>query len=272
MPFVRADGARHYYRLTGPAGAPVVIFAHALGLDHGMWDPQAAALEDRFQVLRYDLRGHGASDVVPGEYTIEGLARDALAIADAMDLDAFAFCGLSIGGMVAQWLAAHAPDRVGALVLANTTWRTADPAAMEARRRAVLEGGMASVTDAAVARFFSPAVLATRPAAADWARRTLLATDSHGYAGCCAAVRDLDHAALLSRISAPTLVIGGALDASMPWPAHGQVLAERIAGAQVVTLPAAHISNLEQPEAFTTGIRAFLDRRHPSFRIAPPSA
>ena len=259
MPFVTTtDGVRHYYRLTGAAGRPVVMLSHSLGLDHGMWDPQAADLEPHFQVLRYDLRGHGASDAPAGEYSIELLAKDALAIADAAGAPSFAFVGLSIGGMIGQWLGAHAPDRLTRLVLANTTLRMADPSLMETRRKTVLAEGMTAVTDAALRRFFSaPAVEADAPHVAS-ARRTLLTTDPAGYAGCCAAVRDLNQAALLGSIRTPTLVISGDLDESMPWEGHGRVLSTSISGAQAVRLPAAHISNLERPRSFTTALFDFL--------------
>ena len=258
MPFVTTDGVRHYYRLTGSAGRPFVMLSHSLGLDHGMWDPQEAELERHYRVLRYDLRGHGASDAPPGEYTIELLARDALAIADAAGATTFAFCGLSIGGMIGQWLGATAPERLTHLVLANTTARLADPSQMETRRQTVLAEGMPAVTDAALRRFFSaPSVDADAPHVAS-ARRTLLATDPVGYAGCCAAVRDLDHAALLDRIRTPTLVISGDRDESMPWEGHGRVLSAAIAGAQVVRLPAAHVSNLERPRSFTAALFDFL--------------
>ena len=259
MPFVTTpDGVRHYYRLTGAAGRPVVVLSHSLGLDHGMWDPQAADLEPHFQVLRYDLRGHGASDAPAGDYSIELLAKDALAIAGDAGATAFAFCGLSIGGMIGQWLGAHAPGRLTHLVLANTTPRMADPSLMETRRKTVLAEGMTAVTDAALRRFFSaPAVDANAPHVAS-ARRTLLATDPVGYAGCCAAVRDLDQAALLGSIRTPTLVISGDGDESMPWDGHGRVLSASIPGAQAVRLPAAHVSNLERPRSFTAALLDFL--------------
>lgn len=254
MPFVTTDGVRHYYRLTGAEGRPVVMLSHSLGLDHGMWDPQATELERHFRVLRYDLRGHGASDAPAGEYSIELLARDALAIADAAGAHTFAFCGLSIGGMIGQWLGAHAPERLTHLVLANTTSRMADPSQMETRRKTVLAEGMAAVTDAALRRFFSPpAVAADTPPVAS-SRRTLLATDPVGYAGCCAAVRDLNQTGLLDRIHVPTLIISGDLDESMPWDGHGRVLSGAIAGSQVVRLPAAHVSNLERPRSFTAAL------------------
>jgi 3-oxoadipate enol-lactonase/4-carboxymuconolactone decarboxylase len=223
-----------------------------------MWDPQAVDLERHFQVLRYDLRGHGASDAPAGDYSIEQLAGDALAIADALGVQTFAFCGLSIGGMIGQWLAANAAERLTHLVLANTTSRMVDPSAMEARRKTVLAEGMSPVTDPALRRFFTPAAVAADAAPVVWARRTLLATDPIGYAGCCAAVRDLDQASLLGRIRTPTLVISGDLDESMPWEGHGRVLTESIPGAQAVRLPAAHVSNLERPRSFSAALFDFL--------------
>ena len=128
MPIANLDGDRVYYRLEGAAGRPVVALSHSLGLDHTMWDPQMAALTARFRVLRYDLRGHGGSDATPGDYTVERLGRDALALLDRLGLDRVAWCGVSLGGMVGQWLAAHAGDRLSCLVLANTSPRIADSA------------------------------------------------------------------------------------------------------------------------------------------------
>ena len=258
MPFVTVDGLRHYYRLTGPSARPVLMMSHSLGLDHGMWDPQAADLERHVQVLRYDLRGHGGSDAPPGDYSIAGLARDALGIADALGLRTLAFCGLSIGGMIGQWIAAHQPERLTHLVLANTTPRMADPSLMETRRRTVLEHGMAAVTEPALGRFFSAAMVAAEAPQVTSARRVLLATDPVGYAGCCAAVRDLNHTELLGRIRTPTLVISGDLDESMPWDGHGRVLSSGIPGARFVRLNAAHISNLARPRSFTAAVVDFL--------------
>lgn len=258
MPFTDSDGCRHYWRLEGNDERPVLLLSHSLGLDHGMWDPQTADFAPHFRVLRYDIRGHGASDTTGGDYTIEQLARDVLAIADAAGARRFAFCGLSLGGMVGQWLAANAPDRVTHLVLANTSPRLTDPSHMEARRTAVLERGMPAIADVVMGRFFSPAVLARRPPAVDWARRTLLACNPAGYAGCCAAIRDMDQVGLLGRISAPALVISGDLDVAMPWDAHGDVLARAVPNAAALRLPAAHISNLERPRTFSTAVLEFL--------------
>jgi 3-oxoadipate enol-lactonase/4-carboxymuconolactone decarboxylase len=258
MSFVQTKSGNLYYRLEGAEGHPVVVLSHSLGLDHGMWDAQVEALAPHFRVLRFDTRGHGASSVVPGDYTIEQLARDVVALADALDLQTFAYCGLSLGGMIGMWLAVHAADRLTHVVLANTTARVSDPSAMEARRKAVLDGGMSAVADMVMSRFFTPTLLGRNPPPVASARRILLATPSAGYAGCCAAIRDMDQRSTLTDIKTPTLVISGGQDISMPWAEHGQLLASSIPGAAVVRLNTAHISNLEKPRQFSAALLRFL--------------
>jgi 3-oxoadipate enol-lactonase / 4-carboxymuconolactone decarboxylase len=258
MAFARLDDIRCYYRLEGVPGRPVVVLAHSLGCDHGMWEPQIAALTARLQVLRYDQRGHGASDAPRTDYTIEQLGRDALALLDRLGLDRVAWCGVSLGGMVGQWLGAHAGDRLSHLVLANTSPRIADPAAMEARRRTVLAEGMSAVVDAAMARFFAAPLLAGNGPCVAATRSAFLATDPAGYAGCCAALRDFDGTPLLPRIATPTLIVSGDADASMPWDGHGAVLAGAIRGAAAVRLATAHLANLGLPRTFTRAVLTFL--------------
>ncbi len=262
MPFIHVDdavdGVRLYYRLQGRDDRPVVVFAHSLGLDHGQWDGQTADLLPHFRVLRYDIRGHGASDAPAGDYTIERLGRDVLAMADALDIQEFAFCGLSLGGMIGQWLAATAPDRITRAVLANTSARWLDPGGMETRRRTALEGGMASVVDSVLQRCFSGATLAGNAPIVETIRRTLLATNPVGYAGCCAAIRDMDNTGLLARITKPVLIIGGDRDISTPWAGNGDVLQAMIPGAKTRQLPAAHLSNLERPRSFSQAALDFL--------------
>lgn len=257
MPLLQTGAIASYYRFDGHDDRPVLMLAHALGQDHGMWDPQAADLARHFRVLRYDLRGHGGSSVIAGDYSIAELGGDALALADALGIDTFAFCGLSLGGMIGQWLAINAPDRVTRLILANTSPK-ADAAGMEARRQAVLSGGMHAVAEVVMGRFFSPRLLGEMPPSVAASRRTLLATNPVGYAACCAAIRDMDQTASASRIRIPALVISGDLDVSLPWSGHSERLAGTIAGAQVVRLPAAHLSNLERPRAFTAALFTFL--------------
>jgi len=254
MPLIEAAGLRHYCSLQGRDDRPVLMFSHSLGCDHSQWDLQAAALQPHFRVLRYDLRGHGATEAPAGEYSIEMLARDALAIADALGIAQFAFCGLSLGGMIGQWLAAHAPERITHLVLANTSARFPDPSVMDTRRRTVLESGMTAIADAVMQRFFTAENVAANPPAVANIRRIVLATDPAGYAGCCAAVRDMDQVSLLASIHAPTLIIVGDRDVSTPWQGHGDVLAGGIPHARVEHLPTAHLSNLERPRTFSAAL------------------
>jgi len=246
-----------YYRLEGAAWAPVLVLSHSIGTDHGMWAPQMADLLQHFQVLRYDTRGHGASDAPAGEYTIEQLGRDVLGLTDSLHIEKFAFCGLSMGGAIGQWLAINAPDRLTALILANTSPQFGPLAYWDTRRKTVLENGMASIVDLAMQRFFSSEAQG-REVLVGAATSVLLGTNPTGYAGCCSAIRDVDHRGQLGRIKVSTLVIAGNKDVSTPWEGHGEVLARGILGAKSVRLPAAHLSNLERPRSFTVALLEFL--------------
>ncbi len=257
MPFANVNNLDLYYRLEGAPGAPVLVLSHSIGADHGMWAPQMPDLVQHFQVLRYDTRGHGASSAPDAEYTIAQLGQDVLALVDHLRISKFAFCGLSLGGAVGQWLALNSPGRLTALALANTSPQFGPPANWVARRKSVLENGMAAIVDLVMQRFFSPQATG-RAALVSAATSVFLATHPVGYAGCCSVLRDLDHRGQLGRITVPTLVIAGNQDVSTPWEGHGEVLAREIPGAQSVRLPAAHISNQERPRSFTAALLEFL--------------
>ncbi len=258
MPFVVAENARLYYRLEGIDGLPVLVLSSSIGADHGLWAQQMPGLLEHFQVLRYDTRGHGASDAPCAEYSIEQLGRDVLAIADSLRIQKFAFCGLSLGGMTGQWISIHVPARLTALVLANTSPKLSPKSNWDERRRAVLEGGMKAYVDTAMGRFFTSETLAQPNPYVSTVRATFLSTDPVGYAGCCSAIRDMDHTGSLHKVTAPTLVIVGDRDVSTPWEGHGEILARGIQDARAVHLPAAHLSNVECPGAFTAAIVEFL--------------
>jgi 3-oxoadipate enol-lactonase / 4-carboxymuconolactone decarboxylase len=272
MPFVTVGNTRLFYRLEGNDGAPVLVLSSSIGTDHGLWEPQMPDLLPYFQVLRYDTRGLGASDAPGSEYSIEQLGRDVLGIADALQIQKFAFCGLSLGGMIGQWLAANAGHRLTGLVLANTSPRVWPKSNWDDRRRAVLEKGMAAIVDMAMQRFFSSATIERGDPYASSIRAVFLGSDPLGYAGCCSAIRDMDHIALLAKIRVPALVIVGHRDVSTPWEGHGEILAREIHGARVVRLPAAHLSNVEAPRAFTAALFEFLLREPPRGGVATGAA
>ena len=258
MPFITANQTRIFYRLEGKGGLPVIVLSHSIGTDHGMWGPQVPDLTRFFQVLRYDTRGHGASDSPGGDYSVEDLGRDVVALVDRLNISEFAFCGLSMGGAVGQWLALHAPRRVTALVLANTAPRFGTPEHWNNRIHAVREGGMQAILEMALGRFFSPAFLARSGPEVANVRSVFLGTAPEGYTGCCAALRDFDSREELEKIEIPTLVIFGEKDVSTPLSGNGDILAERIRGAKLVRLTAAHLSNLEAPRSFAAELFAFL--------------
>jgi 3-oxoadipate enol-lactonase/4-carboxymuconolactone decarboxylase len=254
---MNANGLRQYYRLEGNDNRPVVVLSHSLGCDNTMWDAQIGALTPHFLVLRYDTRGHGASEVPAGNYSIEMLAADAVELIDALGIQHFAWCGLSLGGMIGQQIAARLPDRLTHLILANTSPHM-DTTAMETRRRTVLEQGINAIAETVLGRFFMAETLAANSPAVAAIRRALLTTNADGYAGCCAAIRDMDHRPVLGSIRCPTLIISGNHDPSTPWSGHGELLARQIAGADVEHLPTAHLSNVEKPHSFTAALLRFL--------------
>ena len=246
-----------HHELSGPKGAPVLVLAHSLGTNLALWDSQLPALAERFRVLRYDARGHGRSETTPGPYTIELLARDVLELMRGLEVGRAHFCGLSIGGLVGMWLGAHAPDRIGRLVLANTAARIGTPERWDARIQAVLRDGTRPMAPELMARWFTAAFRERAPEVVAAAARMLEETSAAGYAWSCAAIRDADLAPALAAVRAPTLVIAGREDPATT-PDDGRALARAIAGARFCELPASHLSNLEAPAEFGAELFRFL--------------
>lgn len=251
------DGCRIAWRMEGNATGPILLLSNSLGTDMDMWAPQIEALGATHHVLRYDSRGHGRSGVPDGDYDLQRLGRDVLDLLDQFEIPRVDFCGLSLGGMVGQWLGVHAPGRIGKLVIANSSPHMGPASAWHDRIALVRASGMAAIADAVTERWFTPAFRAASPAAVARIRDMLLNTDPDGYCGSCAAIAAMDMRPALPRISSPTLVIGGTLDPATP-PEHARLLAESIAGSTLYELPAAHLSNIELPEGFTAAVAAFL--------------
>lgn len=257
MTAIAAARTAIHCRWDGPADGPVLVLAHSLGASLEMWAPQVLPFSERWRVLRYDCRGHGRSAVPPGPYTIEQLGADVVDLLDAHGIERASYCGLSMGGTVGMWLGAHAAERIDRLVLCNTAPYFGPPELMNARMDAVREHGMAVIVDGVIERWFTPAFRAADPVSVARVRETLLESPVEGYIACCAALRDLDLRPSLAAIRAPTLVIAGSDDPSLP-PATALAIAAAIPGARCIELPAAHLSNFGATAAFNASVLGFL--------------
>ena len=244
--------------VEGPDDAPVLVLSASLGATRAMWDRQAAALSDRLRIVRYDHRAHGTSPAPPGPYAMADIAGDVVALLDRLGVGRAHFCGLSMGGMVGMWLGEHAPDRLDRLVLCCTSADLGMPQLWTDRAATVREGGMAAIAGAVVERWLTPAYAAEHPEDAEALRGMLLAADAEGYAACCEAIRDMDVAAGLGEITAPTLVIGAREDLSTP-PEHQERIAAAIPGARLEVVRAAHLANIEQAPTVTQLIRDHIE-------------
>jgi 3-oxoadipate enol-lactonase len=257
MPIAHVKDSSVHYELSGPAKAPLLVFSNSLGCNFSMWDAQMPGVQSKYRVLRYDTRGHGQSSVTPGPYTIEQLGGDVLGLLDALALDEFAFCGLSMGGMVGMWLGAHAYHRVHKLVLCSTAAKIGNEETWDARIAAVRKGGMHSISQTVMERWFTARFRASQPEIVEHTKRMIEATDVEGYAGCCGALKSADLRESVGGIRTPTLVISGTHDPATT-PVDGRFLAQRISKARYVELDAAHLSNIEQADRFTREVSNFL--------------
>jgi 3-oxoadipate enol-lactonase len=257
MPLTAIEELCVRYELIGAKDVPVLAFSNSLGTDLSMWEAQCEPLAKRFRILRYDMRGQGQSSVVPGDCSIEQLARDFLGLLDVLGVERVSFCGLSMGGMIGMWLGVNAHERLDALVLCNTAARIGTKEMWNGRIASVRQGGMKSVSAAVIDRWFTAEFRAASPLLVERARTMLEASPVEGYAACCAAIRDMDQTDSVGQIRARTLVVAGAKDGVTP-TREGQFLVERIPAAQYKELDAAHLSNIERPDEFISALSRFL--------------
>jgi len=262
LPYLDHAGARLFYTVDGPDDAPVIIFSNSMGTDHTMWKPQADALVGRFRVVRHDMRGHGRSTCGASETSLETLGRDVLAILDALHIDQAVFCGLSIGGLIGQWLAVNAPERFSKVIVANTAQKIGTAESWTARIDGVMRDGMGPLVEASLGRWFAETFRRDAGASLDDLRAVLQGLDPRGYALGCSALRDADLREAVKTIRIPVLVIAGSDDPSTT-AAEGKALADAIPGAACVVLQAAHLSNREQPGRFTAALLDFVYGRLP---------
>ena len=260
MPIVQLGGNASFIDVEGDDAAPVLLLSNSLSSDSTMWDDQLPEWTRSFRVVRYDARGHGRTGAPPGPYRIDDLGRDALAVLDHLGIARAHFCGLSMGGMVGMWLLTHAPERIDRAVLANTSAHMGPPDLWNERIELAQEGGMEATVEPTVKRWFPAAFHVRAPATIDRMRAMIRRTSVAGYVGCCEAIRDMDQRKTIHTIRRPTLVIIGANDPATT-PEAGRAIQAAIPGAAIAVLDAAHISNVEQPQAFTRAVEAFLELR-----------
>lgn len=258
------NGIQTYYEIHGRVGGPWLVLSHSLACSVRMWDPQIAALKDKYQILAYDTRGHGASDAPEGAYTLETLADDLAALLKQLNIDEAHYCGLSMGGMIGQTFALKYPRVLRSLTLADTTSRyPAQAAALWADRiKTAQASGMEPLAQPTLERWFTEPFRKANPAAVEAIRKLIVATPVAGYVGCSHALPKINVTARLKEIKAPILVIVGEQDPGTP-VAMAREIHDNAPGSRLVILPqAAHLANLEQPEGFTRAMRDFLSARN----------
>jgi 3-oxoadipate enol-lactonase len=242
------------YRSDGTEDKPALVLASSLGTTWELWDAQLPALVSHFRVLRYDLPGHGRSEVTGTPVTVEGLAGGVVELLDRLELERVSFGGVSLGGAVGMALALRHPERVDRLALACTSAFFGPPAGWYERAALVRERGTTAIADTVLARWFTERFRREHVVEAMRFRTMLEAIADEGYALCCEAIARWDVRGRLDEIRAPTLVIAGESDVATP-PSDARFLTETIPGAELVVLPAAaHLANVEQPELFSRAL------------------
>jgi 3-oxoadipate enol-lactonase len=247
-----------HYETAGDG--PALVLGGSLGTTLAMWEPQLSRLSGQSRTVAFDHRGHGRSPVPPGPYEIADLGRDVLALLDRLGIEQASYCGLSIGGMVGQWLAINVPHRITKLILICTAAHLPPSSAWTERAEIVRDSGTPeAVADVVVGRWFTAPFAAANPALVDRYREMIATTPTEGYAACCEAIATLDLRAGLPGVRSPTLVIGGAQDPSIP-PDHGRAIAAAVPGARFELLdPAAHLANVERAHEVTHLIEDHLE-------------
>jgi len=257
---IEANGLKVFCRFAGPESAPVVCLSHSLACSDIMWDLQIPLLSERFHVLRYDTRGHGGSDAPDGPYSLDQLADDVVAMLDVLEIEQVHWVGLSMGGMIGQNLGIRHADRLASLTLCDTLSVVPEDAQgiWEDRIQTAQRQGMDPLCDPTLARWFTPAYLERPPPALESIRRQIRTTPVSGYIGCCEAIRRIDYLKQLDRIQLPTRIIVGADDPATP-PSASEAIHQRIRGSTLIVIDdAAHLSNVEQPDAFNDAVLEFL--------------
>jgi 3-oxoadipate enol-lactonase len=249
-----------HYELAGPDDAPVLVLSHALGTDLTLWDQQVEVLRGSFRIIRFDTRGHGKSAAPREPYTLSLLAFDIVTLLDELGVSRVHFCGVSMGGLIGQYLAVHHPERIASLVLSNTAAKIGNSEKWDRRIELVAEAGMSAVFEEVLNGWFSAPFRDLHPPIVDSLAGVLKATAPEGYIGCCQALRDADLRQHLERVKSPTLVIAGTEDQAIPM-ASAQFLQEKIPDSQLIQLRCAHLACAEAAAEFTDELNRFLRKQ-----------
>jgi 3-oxoadipate enol-lactonase len=256
---IKANGITINYRVDGPDHAPWLVFSNSLATNLAMWDEQARELGGAFRVLRYDQRGHGATDAPAGRYPFDTLLADAIGLMDALGIDKASFAGLSMGGATALGLAERHADRLERVIVCDSPCQSTPASTQQWEERIAVaqKQGMDALVEPTVGRWFPPEVLAAKPPHVDKVRQMIRSTPVNGFIGCAAALANHNYAAAVGTVTRPVLFIAGEKDGVTP--AAMRKLSAALPGSRYVELPGAgHISNMDQPRAFTEVVRNFL--------------
>ena len=253
------DGCRIHYEYEASQNKPTLVLANSLGTTMAMWQPQVEALSKHFNVLRYDMRGHGLSSVTPGDYSIDQLGHDLMSLLDHLSLEKVYFCGLSIGGMIGQWLSVNHRERVEALILANTSAYAGPASFWDERLLGIERDGLASTWSVVRKRWVSDSFAEQSPENIVFLEQMFAQMDQQGYISTCAAVRDMDLRDVAKLNTLPTLIIAGKNDVASPLE-KSEYLLSQFHNATLEVLDAGHLSNIEQADLFTLAICDFVQR------------
>ena len=258
MPIFTSNNAEINYQTFGDTSKPAIIFSNSLGTNFSMWQAQIDALKNDFFVICYDTRGHGQSSAPQGPYTIDQLGQDVIHLLDHLNVEKAAFCGISMGGLTGQWLAINHPEHFNHVIVCNTAAKIGQEQAWNDRASLVREQGLQPIASTAASRWFTEHFIQRNTAIVTSLSNDLGASSAEGYASCCEALAKADLREQLKEIKIPVLVIAGTRD-PVTTVADGQFMAERIVGSQLFEIDASHISNIEQPEIFTTAVQKFIN-------------
>lgn len=247
---------RHHRRGTGDR--TTLVLSNSLGATMDMWQPQLPIVSEHYDVLCYDSRGHGQSEVFLGTYSIDRLGNDLVQLIDALELEKVHFCGLSIGGMIGQWLACRYPERIQSLVLANTAPYIGPASVWQKRIELVNKQGLESMWEAIRARWLSSGFIAAHTEQLQQLQEMFTGINPAGYTATCAAIRDMDMRAIMETNKLPTLIIAGLHDLATPIE-QSELLHHAYADSRLLTLDACHLSNIEQAESFNEVVIRFLN-------------